>query len=383
MRKFDCDINSLGRIFWERDNVDEQSALIQACPETVSGQVRIWQVYVPAFATPYAQLAVNPDSGGVNIDIADLGGFWVNDVVGNFGVAGGDLFFTGTMTGGSVPAARVDSGTLAIAQSWAYTGGDVTSSAGSAVLTIANNAVSNAKLADMAQATFKMRAAGAGTGDPIDGTAAQAKTALSISTGDVSGLGTIATQNASSVTVGSLGASGGISSSNASNAFFGEGTAGSFSGDIYVAYSANTTGANFYAYRVYNSAASPIAGLRGDGALVAAVMAQAPLFTTPVINKGTVTTAVAIDWRQSAYQTIQLSASTACTMTTTAAPPGPCPIWLKVFSPASGTSLALTYPATFKGGWPTTVTNLSRYNFLAGFYDGTNYNYIGGSLNVA
>ena len=45
---------------------------------------------------------------------------------------------------------------------------------------IGDDAVSNAKLANMAQATFKMRAAGAGTGDPIDGTPSQAKTALAI-----------------------------------------------------------------------------------------------------------------------------------------------------------------------------------------------------------
>lgn len=45
---------------------------------------------------------------------------------------------------------------------------------------IPDNAVTNAKLADMAQATFKMRAAGTGTGDPIDGTAAQALSALGV-----------------------------------------------------------------------------------------------------------------------------------------------------------------------------------------------------------
>lgn len=46
------------------------------------------------------------------------------------------------------------------------------------------NLISNTKLAQMDQATFKMRAAAAGTGDPIDGTAAQAKTALGLSTSD-------------------------------------------------------------------------------------------------------------------------------------------------------------------------------------------------------
>lgn len=53
----------------------------------------------------------------------------------------------------------------------------------------------NAKLANMTQATFKMRAAAAGTGVPIDGTAIQAKTALAIANTDVSGLGTLSTQN--------------------------------------------------------------------------------------------------------------------------------------------------------------------------------------------
>lgn len=43
----------------------------------------------------------------------------------------------------------------------------------------------NAKLANMAQSTFKMRAAGAGTGPPIDGTVAQAKTALAYTAAEV------------------------------------------------------------------------------------------------------------------------------------------------------------------------------------------------------
>lgn len=63
--------------------------------------------------------------------------------------------------------------------------GDVTASANSNATTIANDAVTNTKLANMAEATFKMRAAGAGTGDPIDGTASQAKTALAITYADV------------------------------------------------------------------------------------------------------------------------------------------------------------------------------------------------------
>ncbi len=56
--------------------------------------------------------------------------------------------------------------------------------------------VTNAKLANMAQATFKMRPASSGTGAPVDGTAVQAKAALAIAYSDVSGLGTAAQQPA-------------------------------------------------------------------------------------------------------------------------------------------------------------------------------------------
>lgn len=53
--------------------------------------------------------------------------------------------------------------------------------------TIADGSIANAKLADMNEATIKGRAAGAGSGDPQDLTASQARTAL--------GLGTAATQD--------------------------------------------------------------------------------------------------------------------------------------------------------------------------------------------
>jgi hypothetical protein len=52
--------------------------------------------------------------------------------------------------------------------------GDVTASANSNATTIANDAVTNAKAADMAQGTIKGRALAAGTGDPTDLSAAQA-----------------------------------------------------------------------------------------------------------------------------------------------------------------------------------------------------------------
>lgn len=58
--------------------------------------------------------------------------------------------------------------------------GDVTASADSNATSIANDAVTNAQAANMAQATVKGRAAGAGTGDPTDLTAAQVKTIVAL-----------------------------------------------------------------------------------------------------------------------------------------------------------------------------------------------------------
>jgi hypothetical protein len=60
--------------------------------------------------------------------------------------------------------------------------GDVTSS-GDGAQTIAVNAVTNAKAADMAQSTIKGRASGAGTGDPTDLTAAQVRTIINVADG--------------------------------------------------------------------------------------------------------------------------------------------------------------------------------------------------------
>lgn len=68
--------------------------------------------------------------------------------------------------------------------------GDVTASAGSNATTIANDAVSNAKLANMAEATIKGRASGAGTGDPTDLSATQATAILNAFVGDSGSGGT-------------------------------------------------------------------------------------------------------------------------------------------------------------------------------------------------
>src|SRR5690349_13724700 len=68
--------------------------------------------------------------------------------------------------------------------------GDVTASAGSNATTIANDAVTNAKAANMADSTIKGRAAGAGTGDPTDLTATQATAILNTMVGDSGAGGT-------------------------------------------------------------------------------------------------------------------------------------------------------------------------------------------------
>lgn len=55
---------------------------------------------------------------------------------------------------------------------------------------LASDSVTNTLLANMAQATIKGRAAGAGTGDPTDLSAAQVKTILALVPGDVTGFDT-------------------------------------------------------------------------------------------------------------------------------------------------------------------------------------------------
>lgn len=65
--------------------------------------------------------------------------------------------------------------------------GDVTAGSNNNATTIANNAVTNAKAADMAEATIKGRAAAAGTGDPTDLSAAQVRTIINVADGATAG----------------------------------------------------------------------------------------------------------------------------------------------------------------------------------------------------
>lgn len=69
--------------------------------------------------------------------------------------------------------------------------GDVTVSGSGATWTIDNGAVTNAKRADMAQATISGRAAGAGTGAPTDLSASQVRTILNVADGATANAGTV------------------------------------------------------------------------------------------------------------------------------------------------------------------------------------------------
>lgn len=115
----------------------------------------------------------------------------------------GNLYFTDERAQDAV-GAMVDSSltyvdATPLLQRAALTG-DVTASTGSNATTIANSAVTNAKMANMAASTIKGNNTG-GAAAPSDLTASQVKTLLAIANTDVSGLGTMSTQNASVVAI--------------------------------------------------------------------------------------------------------------------------------------------------------------------------------------
>ena len=84
-------------------------------------------------------------------------------------------------------ASDLGAGTLPAARLPAFGSGDVSFAASGGAGTIANNAVTNAKAADMATATIKGRVT-AGTGDPEDLTGTQATTLLDTFTSTLKGL---------------------------------------------------------------------------------------------------------------------------------------------------------------------------------------------------
>lgn len=99
---------------------------------------------------------------------------------------GRDTAATGNVESITVTGGIEFTGSLSIRVS-AFTG-DVTKTAGGTALTITADAVTNTHLANMAAATVKGRAVGAGTGDPTDLTAGQLVTIINTADGVGSGL---------------------------------------------------------------------------------------------------------------------------------------------------------------------------------------------------
>lgn len=160
-------------------------------------------------ATQFTKLA---NTSGTNTGDQNL----FASVTGNTGTATADtttdsLAITGS---GVISTAATDTPDGLVITSAALTG-DVTTVGAAA--TIANDVVTNAKLANMSSATFKGQTSG-GSGDPVDLTAAQAKTALAIANTDVSGLGTLATVSNLTGPVTSVGAATAVTNNAITNA---------------------------------------------------------------------------------------------------------------------------------------------------------------------
>jgi len=131
-----------------------------AAPTRINTVTDALQMYLDG-----AWVDVTGGSGGGSVDPSDISPVVSDRLLGR------DSAGSGAVEEISLNATLEFTGSQSI-QRAALTG-DVTASAGSNSTTIANDAVSNAKMADMAQATVKGRASGAGTGDPTDLTGAQ------------------------------------------------------------------------------------------------------------------------------------------------------------------------------------------------------------------
>lgn len=103
-------------------------------------------------------------------------------------------------------------------------------------------------------------------------------------------------------------------------------------------------------------------------------------FMDALVDKGTITTAVTLDWTQGRNQKFTETTATNPTVTFTD-PLFPGPVYIKIVAPAAGVSPTITWPANVKGSVPTTVL-LAKYSDLHFHFDGTNYNYMGGTLDV-
>jgi hypothetical protein len=109
------------------------------------------------------------------------------------GTANADtLWLCTSNAGGTINSTAIAFSQLTVSAAITQLTGDVTAGpgSGSQAATIANDAVTNAKAANMAQSTIKGRAVSAGTGDPTDLTATQATAILDAVVGDSGSGGT-------------------------------------------------------------------------------------------------------------------------------------------------------------------------------------------------
>jgi len=166
---------------------------------------------ITSVASSAATASINLAPGAADPSAPTSGDFWNNtgtlkfyngtatkllaftdsNITGNAATVTNGVYTTGSYSDPSWLAslnANKLTGTLAAGVMPAHTG-DVTSSAGSVGLTIAGNAVTNAKLATMAANTIKGNNSGAAA-SPVDLTVTQVKSMLNISASDVSGLNT-------------------------------------------------------------------------------------------------------------------------------------------------------------------------------------------------
>ena len=142
-----------------------------------------------AKAAQMAASTIKGNSTGAAANATDLTAAQVKTLL---AISSADVSGLGSLaTASTVNLSTQVTGTLAAAQEPAHTG-DVTNTAGSLALTIAANAVTNAKAAQMAASTLKGNNT-AGAANAADLTAAQVKTLLAISSADVTGLGALAT----------------------------------------------------------------------------------------------------------------------------------------------------------------------------------------------
>ena len=142
----------------------------------------------PALVSGSSQVAINSTTGTLDVNKGGTGQTsYINGqlLIGN---TTGNTLTKATLTQGTGITITNGTGTITVTNSSpnATHTGDVT---GATALTIANNAVTNAKAADMAVSTIKGRVT-AGTGDPEDLTASQVRTLINVADGAQVNVGT-------------------------------------------------------------------------------------------------------------------------------------------------------------------------------------------------